>query len=136
MKTKILLTIFSFVLCLGLSTNSGAEEQWIKVAGGTWEPSPKMLSEIKSKIESHVKKYATAQGRELKNWQSYTFQYQGIEEKGQKLIFINALCDNEIKKRDLSKQIIHVFDGGSCFFSFKYDPLRNDLFDLVINGEA
>lgn len=58
------------------------------------------------------------------------------QEKDKKYVFINALCNQGIKNKDLSKEIIHVFDGGSCYFSLKYDPKRNDFLDLIINGEA
>jgi hypothetical protein len=136
MKTKILKALIWLALCLAVITTAGAAERWIKVANGKWDPNPKMLSDFKTKIETYVKSQAKAQGRELKNWKDYKFQYQGQEEKGKKYIFINALCDQGIKKRDLSKEIIRVFDGGSCFFSLKYDPERNEFFDLFINGEA
>jgi len=136
MNSKILKLILGFALCISVITMAGAEEQWIKVTGGKWDLSPKMLSEIKTRIESHVKKHAKAQGRELKSWQSYTFQYQGQMGKNKRYIFINALCDKEMKKKDLSKEIIRVLDGGSCFFSLKYDPISKELFDIIINGEA
>ena len=97
--------------------------------------SPKILVDLKAQIESYVRSQANAQGRELKNWQDYTFQYQGQEEKGRKFIFINALCVQRDRQR-LDKEIIVIFDGGSCFFSVKYDPSRKIFFNLFINGEA
>jgi len=95
----------------------------------------RMLADLKVQIESYVRSQAKAQGRELKNWQDYTFQYQGQEEKGGRFIFINALCVQGDRQR-LDKEIVIIFDGGSCFFNVKYDPLRKGFFDLFINGEA
>ena len=136
MKTIMIKTIIGVALCLLVSAGVGAAEQWIKVAGGKWEPTPKMLLDLKTKIKAYVGGQAKADKRELQNWQTYIFQYQGHEEKGKKYIFINALCHQDIKNRDLSKEIIQVFDGGTCYFSLKYDPKRKTFFDLLINGDA
>ena len=135
MKTKILKALIWLALCLAVITTAAAAERWIKVAGGKWDPSPTMLSDLKAQIESYVKSQAKAQGRELKRWQDYTFQYQAREEKGRKYIFINALCAST-DRHTLDKQIIVILDGGSCFFNLKYDPGRKVFFDLFINGEA
>jgi len=132
-------TIFFKVLCLilflALFTRAEAGDTWIKVGGGSWDPGTKMLTDLSTQIESYVKSQAKTQGRELKRWQDYTFQFQGREEKGRKYIFINALCAPTDQQR-LDKEIIVILDGGSCFFNLKYDPLRKAFFDLFINGEA
>jgi hypothetical protein len=135
MKTKILKALIWLALCVAVITTTGAAERWIKVAGGKWDPSPTMLTDLKAQIESYVKSQAKAQGRELKQWQDYTFQYQAREEKGRKYIFINALCAST-DRHTLDKQIIVILDGGSCFFNLKYDPGQKVFFDLIINGEA
>jgi hypothetical protein len=94
-----------------------------------------MLTDLKAQIESYVKSQTKTQGRELKRWRDYTFQYQGREEKGRNYIFfMNALCTPTDQQR-LDKQIIVILDGGSCFLNLKYDPLRKAFFDLFINGE-
>jgi hypothetical protein len=135
MKRIFLKDLILLPLCLAVATSLIAAEPWIKVAGGKWDPSPKMLVDLKAQIESYVRSQAKAQGRELKNWQDYTFQYQGQEEKGRKFIFINALCVQRDRQR-LDKEIIVIFDGGTCFFNVKYDPSKKRFFNLFINGEA
>jgi hypothetical protein len=135
MKRILLKALIPLALCLAIVTSVNAAERWIKVAGGKWDPSPRMLADLKAQIESYVKRHAEAQKRELKKWQDYTFQYQGQEEKGRKFIFINALCPSTDQPR-LDKQIIVILDGGSCFFNLKYDPGQKVFFDLFINGEA
>ena len=95
-----------------------------------------MIKDMKKGIEAKVKQHAQAHGIKLKSWHSYVFQYQGQNINDNKYIFINALCDKGSIKRDLSNKIIHYFDGGSCYFNLKYDPVRKDYFDIVINGVA
>ena len=134
MKT-IFFKVILLILFLALFPRAEAAATWVKVSGGSWDPSPTMLTDLKAQIESYVKSQAKAQGKELKRWQSYTFQYQARKEKGRKYIFINALCASTDQQR-LDKQIIVILDGGSCFFNLKYDPLWKAFFDLFINGEA
>jgi hypothetical protein len=135
MKASLPQALIVIIVCLGLAIGLEAADKWVKVNGGSWEPSPKMLVDLKAQIESYVKSQVKAQGRELKRWEDYTFQYQGREEKGRKFIFINALCIQSDSPR-LDKEIIVILDGGSCFFNLKFDPDRNEFFELFINGEA
>jgi hypothetical protein len=78
-KSNGLKVLISLALRLALVTSVKAAERWIKVAGGEWDPTPKMLAELKAQIESYVKRKAQAQKLKLKRWQDYTFQYQGRE---------------------------------------------------------
>jgi hypothetical protein len=103
MKAKTLKAAIWLALALTVATSVNAADGWIKVAGGEWDPTPKMLNDLKAQIESYVSSRAKAQGQELKNWEDYTFQYQGQEEKGRKFIFINALC-NQRDRRGLEKK--------------------------------
>jgi len=134
MKT-IFFKVICLILFLALFTRAVGGDTWVKVSGGSWDPSPTMLTDLNAQIESYVKSQANAQGRKLKRWQDYTFQYQGQEEKGRKYIFVNALCAST-DRQTLDKQIIFILDGGSCFFNLKYDPGQKVFFDLFINGEA
>jgi hypothetical protein len=135
MKPKILKVLIWLALSLAVITSVNAADRWIKVAGGKWDPGPKMLADLKAQIEPYVRIQAKAQGRELKSWRDYTFQYQGQEEKGRRFIFINALCVQRDRQR-LDKEIVIIFDGGTCYFNLKYDPSHKGFFDLFINGEA
>jgi hypothetical protein len=42
-------------LRLAVVTTLIAAESWIKVAGGKWDPNPKMLADLKAQIESYVR---------------------------------------------------------------------------------
>jgi hypothetical protein len=107
MKRIFLKALISVPLCLAVVTSLIAAEPWIEVAGGKWDPSPQVLADLKAQIESYVRFQAKAQGRKLKNWQDYTFQYQGQEEKGRKFIFINALCVQTDRQRLIQTQLIY-----------------------------
>jgi hypothetical protein len=136
MKSKTRMVFVCLALSLALPTTAFAQQRWVKVSAGIWDVTPQILADLTTEIESYIRNQAKEQRRELKNWEDYAFQYQGREENGRKYIFINALCDQGVKNKDLSIKMIHVFDGGSCYFSLKYDPEHKKFFDLIINGDA
>ncbi len=63
------------------------ESRWIKVDGGSWEPSAQVVTRLKERIESIVGARAKGEGRKLQEWTRYTFQYQGQEQRGRKFVF-------------------------------------------------
>lgn len=77
-------------------------------------------------------------GKILKfNHTDYYRQYVGfIDDKGNKVIFINAVCKAYVQKDDLKKRWIFVFDGGSCFYQIKVDLTNKKCLDFSVNGEA
>lgn len=81
-----------------------------------------------------VKQY----GKLLKfNNTDYYRQYVGfIDNKGNRIIFINAVCKAYGQKSDLTKNWIFVLDGGSCFYQIKIDLTNKKCFDFSVNGEA
>lgn len=125
------------VLMLSVAVGAGAkpEDGWVKVEGGSWAPTAETIERIKEQIEPFVRTQAKVEGRNLREWRSYTFQYQGQEKRGRKFVFLNAFCVND-GRRNLTKQMVFVLDGGVCFFNVKYDPNNNQFFELLINGEA
>jgi|WetSurMetagenome_2_1015567.scaffolds.fasta_scaffold01666_13 hypothetical protein len=74
------------------------------------------------------------------NLNHYKRQYFGYyDEKGQKILLINCFWDRPgIEKFNTwwLKGMIYVLDGGSNFWSVKYNIDRENLFDLSINGNA
>ena len=111
-----------------------ADGRWVKVPG-SWEPAPTLARALEAALKPFVNEAAKVQGRELRNWEQYVFQYQAQETKGRRYIFVNALC-YVYPARDLSKELVLVRDGGSCYFHAKYDPERRRYYDLMINGDA
>jgi len=123
------------VFSLGLAVVAHAENTWVRVNGGSWEPDRQLVRELKAQLEPYVKATAKAQGRELRNWSEYIFQYQGLEEKGRKYVLVNAICHRD-RDWNLEQRIIFVRDGGPCFFNLRFDPKRKRYYDLAINGYA
>ncbi len=131
-QTTFLTFIISVIVCTVVYAEAS---KWIRVEGGSWQPSGKLISKIKRNLESHMKAQEKILGRSLKKWTTYHFQYQGQEEKGRKFVYINAFCDYD-RGKNLSKAFVFVLDGGGCFFQLKYDPVSDKFFETFINGEA
>ncbi len=115
--------------------NAERESRWTMVDGGSWEPSAQVVTRLKERIESVVGAQAKAEGRKLEEWTRYTFQYQGQERRGRRFVFVNAFCTGD-GSQQLDKQMVRVFDGGTCFFNLKYDVEENRFFEILINGDA
>ena len=114
------------------------DNPWIEVEGGSWVPSPEVLATLKSGIRRYVEAQARKERRELKKWSDYTFQYRGQQQHGHKFVFVSGFCTNSglVKDVQLSKRMVLVEDGGTCFFDLKYDPGEKRFYGLYINGEA
>lgn len=134
---KLAIATILSVLVFSAAGGAGIEskDRWVGVEGGSWVPPAETIARIKEKIESFVRAQAKRDGRELREWKSYTFQYQGQKEHTKKFVFINAFCVSD-STHQLSKQLVLVLDGGTCFFNVKYDPKKKQFFELLINGEA
>ena len=134
-KRTVIHACLVIVLSLVLIGYSAAGNRWIHVEGGNWIPTPEEFSLIKQHMKAYVSNQAQAKGRQLREWASYTFQYQGQIEKGKEFIFINAFCI-KTSGRPLNKLMLFVADGGPCFFNVRYDPETGQFFNLLINGEG
>jgi hypothetical protein len=135
MKLTISTALAALVLSTTLVASAKPDDRWVKVEGGSWVPTIETIAKIKEHIEPFVRAQAKLEGRELREWRSYTFQYQGQEEHGRKFVLVNSFCVND-SRRQLNKQMVLILDGGTCFFNVKYDPKKNQFFELLINGEA
>src|SRR4030095_7838718 len=52
----------------------------------------------------------------------YFRQYVGyIDSKGNRIVFVNAVCKSYGQNSDFRENWIFVFDGGSCFYQIKVD---------------
>ena len=70
--------------------------------------------------------------------EDYYRQFVGaINEKGEKIIWVNCFCEKEINFfKDWKTNIIMVADGGNCFFNLKINVDKNNYFDVMVNGNA
>jgi hypothetical protein len=65
----------------------------------------------------------------------YKRQYVSIINSiGEKEVWINCFCDSFYK--DWKKQILHVDDGGNCFFNLKVNLSTKKCYDIFVNGYA
>jgi hypothetical protein len=135
MKLTISTALAALVLSATLVASAKPDDRWVKVEGGSWVPTNETIAKIKEHIEPFVRTQAKLDSRELREWRNYTFQYQGQEVRGRKFVFVNSFCVND-DRWQLNKQMVLVLDGGTCFFNVKYDPKKNQFFELFINGEA
>lgn len=130
-----------FLLSLLLLFNCGYAADgntWIEVKGGVWVPSPEVLTFVKSGTKDAIESFAQQHDRQLRSWDSYTFQYQGMSRNNRKFVFVNALCKESSfgKTVKLNRNFLVVKDGGSCYFQLKYDPALGKFYEVFINGEA
>jgi len=121
-----------FAIIFAMAAVAYADNTWVKAKGGSWEPNVSVLTAMKAGIEGHVKDGAEKQKRQLFGWNEYMFQYLTVELNGKKYILVNAHCGKR-DPRELEDFRL-ILDGGSCYFSLKYDPEKKRYYDLFING--
>jgi len=91
--------------------------------------------EMKSKIEN-LKKTMPNLDENYLILHSSLYNYQIVVVKnsiGEKLIWINALCESYDNWR---KDIAIIFDGGNCFFNLKINLTKKMYFEFSVNGVA
>ena len=92
------------------------------------------VAEARSQLESYVARKAWLAREALPSWDSYTFQYQGQELHGKKVILVNAFCS--APPPDATAQLVRAFDGGPCFFQAYWDPIDKIYVGVAFNGHA
>jgi hypothetical protein len=108
--------------------------QWVEVSGGAWHPDSAALAKLEAALVPAVTAASKDRG-EMRKWSSYTFQYQGRNSLlGKPYVFVNAFCGTA--SVDVRTAWVEVFDGGTCYFSAKYDPKTNRVYDVQVNGVA
>ena len=57
-----------------------------------------------------------------------------LNQKGEKEVWVNCFCD--ARDESWRTEIVVVFDGGPCFFSFKLNLATKRTYELMVNGFA
>ena len=130
--------VASLILCLPHLCLAG---DWYFVGSG------KDKSEVNTEI-LEVKLWAFLAAdfkRQFRPKENYKFQYKFVNRNE---IYINALCSSKSERADdfrlspeftleqLRSNFITISDGGSCYFSVKFNPEKGTFSDLWVNGDA
>ena len=68
---------------------------------------------------------------------NYKLQYVAvINNKGEQEVWINGFCDQVRRNEIWKKEIIHVKDGGNCYFNFKINLTTKTCYEISVNGYA
>ena len=105
---------------------------------GDWVPTDKEVLALEEQLVA----YLIQQRDAFDSWQApieerlpnYRRQYWGVIEDGKRLIEANFFCD--ALHTDWTEQVVHVDDGGDCYFRVRYDPEAKTFSDLVVNGSS
>lgn len=57
-----------------------------------------------------------------------------INKQGEKEVWVNCLCYNELPIPDWKTQIVIVFDGGHCYFDIRINLTTKKTTGLSVNG--
>jgi hypothetical protein len=107
---------------------------WLAVPGGAWTPTQDDVAEARSQLEPYAWQQAAQWGEVLPDWSSYTFQYQGQERGGKKILLVNAFCSEP--PASAATEMVLVFDGGPCYFTAHWDPVEKRFIGIGFNGHA
>ena len=122
------------ILFASLLTGACDLARWVEVRGSAWHPQSTVLPGLEAVLRPAVLDASKNRGRTPK-WTEYTFQYQGRTTLlGERYIYVNAFCGTS--EVQITITWVTVMDGGACYFSVKYDPDANRVYDLVVNGVA
>ncbi len=72
-------------------------------------------------------------GQQIRNPEKYYRQYVGIVAGKQKLVYINAFCEDPPPKY-WKQKLVQVSDGGPCYWNVFYDTAAGEFLYLEING--
>ena len=112
---------------------------------GHFTPSIEIIGQLESKLRSEIESLNVEginQGKGLgpvihKNLKKYYRQYIGdTNEDGSKYILINFIWTKSKVLKNAENDWITVYDGGSFYWTIKYNLINNKFYDLQVNGVA
>jgi hypothetical protein len=120
---------------LALASVPAGAETWIALPGESGSPTETHMAPVKSGLRQHMQALAKQQGISMPAWDTYTIQYEGTIESGQRRITIRGSCVVP-ENLDPQRTPIIVLDGGPCFFFAVYDVATNSYVRAFFNGDA
>jgi len=93
------------------------------------------LNEIELLEVEKILKKCIAESKISINVNKYYRQYIVVKnDKGEKEIWLNCFCN--VSNLNWKKEVIHVSDGGNCYFNLKINLSLKTCYNLIVNGEA
>lgn len=105
---------------------------WIQVPGGDWQPSPEVMREVGDGMRAAAEAESERTQHPIRPWTEYSFQFQGVTEKGRRQVLVAASC--RPLPEDASKRWVVAFDGGTCYFAAYYDPAARRFVRVMFHG--
>lgn len=124
---------------IGVVFNVPAAEELVAYFGdigrydGFWYPTRRHIVALEAALPAYLASQSSPLADRVAD-EEYLRQYAGVIQDGKPVILVNAFCDAEGTGWIEAPYI--VLDGGTCYFSVRYDVAAGTLFDLRINGEA
>ena len=105
-------------------------------------PTQDDITNIDSLINALVTDYDNSLDKGHKEWsidfKKYDYKRQLIvvtNNKNEKVVWLNYFFQTSDNSK-WKTTIIHVKDGGNCYFNFKINLTTKKIYDLFVNGEA
>ena len=131
MKVPALFVASFMLVATSTAQTAGA---WIQVANGAWTPDEMTMSQVATSLQAYAEAMAKRQGRDLRPWSEYSFQYQGRVSRAEKCIYRLWVFARRMVSPICILASIEVLDGGSCFFGLTFDPKRQHFEHFRINA--
>jgi hypothetical protein len=140
------IVIASF-LCSILASIQGQQEQRFvvlpaRVAGsvasqGSWQPTKADIDGLEANLSkvSALKAEGWPSTIRIDHPQQYFRQYVAILRGGQRRIYVNAFCDEQLRS-EWRDRLVVVNDGATCFWQALYDPTIKKFSNLRINARG
>tara|TARA_Y100000589_G_scaffold327592_1_gene369755 strand:- start:796 stop:1302 length:507 start_codon:yes stop_codon:yes gene_type:complete len=112
-----------------------------------WSPNKENIEKVDSILVKAINDnvFYSLKSKDISEIHKFYRQYLCyIDGKGEKIIFINSMCDlsdyiNEYdnsEKNDWKNEMLKIADGGDCYWNIKINLTTNEYFDLRINTEG
>jgi hypothetical protein len=104
---------------------------------GGWQPSQPQIQSLEANLPhvSDLRSGGAPNGEKITHPELYFRQYVAVVRAGQKLIYVNAICQIRYAP-DWREHVAVVMDGGNCFWQAWFDPATQKFSELYINGRA
>ena len=104
---------------------------------GSWQPSQADIDGLETNLKQVSTLKPTGWGSSpvrIEHPERYYRQYIGMTDPRQRLIYVNAFCNEP--PENWKAQLYIVMDGWTCYWQAFYNPTTKQFSNLLINGRA